>query len=261
MYEYTTNKGFEARLPNKQEIEIAQKHFKSIIRHWRTAKIKTVYAYVNALVYRVCRNSGVLQQARKAQGSRKGFHRIVGDIKALALKGCQKFNITIEGIVDQLSNFWGISISEASLRKYRYELRDVFGLFWFESNSFPKGQKGNRNNRRPPALEDFDLPLSCILLEALEDVLMGDRDCRIEEFPGFGAMSRFIYDALFRGISSYRRKAVLEDASVIYQGGVLIKASEIDWNDNALTYRGLVDWLGVAASCVSGTTILTRSDE
>jgi hypothetical protein len=239
----TTGKGFQPVLPSKSEIVCVRKRFKSIIRTWRTKKIKTVFGYLNALVYRACKVTGILKQVRRAVGERKGFHRIVGDIQAIALKGIDAFNITIEGIADQLFNFWNIKISETSLRLYRYELRDVFGLFWFESQPVSQN-KNNPNARRPPALVDFDLVLACILLEALEDVLLKELHCALDEFPGNAAMNRFIYDALFRGITSYRRKEAIEDAAVISKGKQHIRVSEIDWNDSFLTQEGAIRWYG-----------------
>jgi hypothetical protein len=242
---FSTSKGFQAKLPNKSDATLIKKRFKSIASRWRTSKLQVIYAYVNALIYRACRISGIIKQTKKARGSQKGFHKIIGDIRDVALKGIDKFNITIEGLVDQIANFWGLSISEASLRKYRYELRNSFELFQFESQPFPVGRKGDSNNRRPPALEGFDLVLSCIFLEALEEILVEERNCNIEDFPGCGAMSRVIYNALFKGIASYRRKNAVPDVAVIYHNGRSHTVSQIDWNDNKLTDRGLANWLGI----------------
>lgn len=240
-----TAKGFAPTLPSKAEINMVRNRFKSVIRQWRLQKIKVVFAYVNALTYRACCVMGVLECVRRAQINKKGFHRIVGDIKAIALKGISRFNITIEGMVNQIAKLWDISVSEASLRKYRYELRDLFGLFHFESQPFRAGCRGDRNARRPPALTDFSLPLACILLEALEDILINERGCSIEDFPGNAAMCRFIYDALFRSVTSYRRKQVVEDAVVMSQGSYTLRVSEIDWNDCELTEKGEAAWLGL----------------
>jgi hypothetical protein len=241
-----TGIGFKPTLPSLSEINKLRNHFKSIIRNWRTQKLKVVFAYLNALTYRACRQSGALVRVRRARGDSKGFHKFVGDIKAIALKGIGKFNIAIESMVDQLANFWDVTISEASLRKYRYELRDVFGLFKFESFplSYHLGRKGDVNNRRPPALEKFSLPKACILLEVLEDVLVKERDCELEDFPGCGAMGRFIYNALFKGVVSYRRKSHSPDAVVMIQGDRVVWASEFDWNDNQLTESGEIAWYG-----------------
>lgn len=239
-----SGKGFQPTLPTKEQITAISYRFRSIISTWRTHKLKVVFAYLNALTYRACRQSGVLKRVRRAEGERKGFHRIVGSLKSLVSRGISGFNITIEGIANQLLNFWRLEISEASLRKYRYELRDVFDLFWFDSQPMPIGDIDNRNARRPPMLQNFDLPLACILLEALEDVLVRERGVEIEEFPGCAALCRFIYNKLFNRESSYRRKRVVEDVVVMSQGEEVVYASEMDWHEHQLTEEGARYWYG-----------------
>ena len=248
------NKGFQPKLPAKSQINMVRDRFKSIIETWRTKKIKIMYAYLNALTYRACKNMGVLKQVRRAQGNRKGFHKIVGDIKAIALNGIKKFNITIQGMVEQLEVFWGLTISEASLRKYRYELQDTFELFYFYSRPFPEGNKGDSTNRLPPALKDFDLVTACILLEVLEDVLVKNRECHLTDFPGNAAMCRLIYNALFQhmqyhnesgieedAVPCYRRNKCVDDPIVMIVEGDRVRASQMDWAAE-LTEEGATNW-------------------
>lgn len=240
----TPGVGFQPNngIPSYTKLAALKQLYTSIVSHWRIKKLKTVFAYLNALTYRACRIMGVIKQVRPALGEKKGYHRINGIHEAIA-KGIRKFNVTIEGIADQLFNFWGIKISEASLRAYRYELRDTFRLFHFESQPLPLGAKGDRNARRPPALERFNLPSACILLEVLEEALVNQKGCELEDFPGKAAMGRLIYNAIFKGILSYRRKRLAEDHAVFFQGDTVIHLSEMDWNVE-LNERCQALWLG-----------------
>jgi hypothetical protein len=237
--------GFQSRIPSKSQITAIRTHFTSLVRGWRTQKLKVVFAYLNALTYRACCSTGIVTKVRRAQGEAKGFHRVASNIRELALKGIGQFNVTIEGVADQIGAFWQIKISEASLRKYRYELRDTFKLFRFKSLPLPKGCKGDANARRPPALLGFNLPLACVLLEVLEEVLVGERGCELDDFPGKGAMGKLVYDALFRGIASYRRKEAQQDVVVMTTGESVVYASEVDWHGYSLNERGIVAWYGL----------------
>lgn len=241
----TSGIGFQpiTGIPTQQKAVALKAHYESIVSKWRTKKVQTVFAYLNALTYRACRVMGLIQKIRPAVGEKKGYHRIVGNVRDAVTQGIKKFNITIEGVVDQLRNFWGISISEASLRLYRYELRDTFGLFHFVSAPFSAGCKGDHNARRPPALEKFNLPSACILLEVLEETLVKHRGCELDDFPGKATMSRLIYNAIFEGIASYRRKRLAEDHVVFLQGDTVVRLSEMDWNVE-LNDRCKALWLG-----------------
>lgn len=258
----TSGVGFQpiSQIPSQERVAELKARYESIVSKWRTKKLKTVFAYLNALTYRACRVMGAIKQVRSALGDKKGYHRVASDIREIIRKGIKKFNVTIEGVVDQLYNFWGIKISEASLRAYRYELRDVFGLFHFVSNPLPLGAKGDRNARRPPALERFNLPAACILLEVLEEALIRGRGCELDEFPGKATTGRLIYNAIFKGVSSYRRKRLTEDHAVFFQGDTIIHLSEMDWNVE-LNERCRALWLGQLHLIPDEAGLLPRRDD
>lgn len=244
--------GFGFKLPTAPEIAHIRDRLTSQFQHWTTQKIRVVHGYINFLIYRAVTRNKVVRQVRRATADRPGFHKIVGCVLSLVKAGIKSFKATIEGACGLLADVWGLNISRSGLRKYRTELCDRFELFHFESKPFPAGDKGNRDARRSPDIQQFDLLLALLLYEALEIELVERRGVDIDEFPGKGAMVRLLYNRLFDCVSSYRRQTIQDDPAVIYEGGTQIRASDIDWHDNELkSDRAKELWYGLPAGSLT----------
>lgn len=190
--------GFGFTLPSRERIQELQAEFFGIVGSWTRSQVLTTMGVLNAYLYRAAIDTGCLKKEDRR-------HRVTNRLKAIAQSGVECFNLTQQAICTYLKEHWpGASGGKTTIWRFRDILADTFGLFQYKRQSF---RAGDKKRGTAPDIENFDLVRALILYEYLEGFYLERWQNQLEDLPKHrGAIARLLFNAIFEGLTRFRRK-------------------------------------------------------
>jgi hypothetical protein len=190
--------GFGSTLPTRSQMQDIGEEIYGVIAKWTKKQVLTTMGVLNAYLYRAAIDTLSL----KKDGNR---HKTTHRLKTIARQGVECFNITQQAICTYLKDHWvGAASGRTTMWKVRDMLADVFGIFSYQKQYFhPSGTKRGT----APDIENFDMVKALILYEALEHFYCWRWHANLDDLPKHrGAIVRLLFNAVFQGVTRYRRK-------------------------------------------------------
>jgi hypothetical protein len=180
-----------------------------IIGNWSKKQVLTTMGVLNAYLYRAAIDTLSL----KKEGN---HHRVTNRLKSIAQHGVECFNLTQQALSTYLKKYWsGAAAGKTTLWKMRDMLADVFGIFHYQKQRFRPGEK---KRGTAPDIESFDLVRALILYEYLEEFYCWRWHAELEDLPKHrGAIVRLLFNAVFQGVTQFRRKLLTGDETPTLQ--------------------------------------------
>jgi len=193
--------GFGWELPTRSRIQDIGEEIFQVVAGWTKRQVLTAMGVLNAYLYRAAIDTRSLKKEGEHQ------HQTTNRLKAIARQGVECFNITQQAICTYLKEHWvGASSGRTTMWKVRDMLAEVFGIFSYQKQVF---EPGGTKRGTAPDIESFDMVKALILYEYLEEFYCSRWHAELEDLPKHrGAIVRLLFNAVFKGVARFRRKAL-----------------------------------------------------